>query len=204
MIEDKCLRSRFEWRLIADLQAPDLETKIAILKIKAEYMQMWLPDEVAWLIAHRMRGDVRKLEGALNVIEAYTAMTGQEITVGLVQNLIGEISGDENKPITIPDISPVVADHYKLRSTLLRSKKRTKEVGGGARAPCGHVPGANSNQFILHRKSAKILVTVTIRRCCMPATRSRAGSTMTGASRRKSSSSCAYFRASGCTLRGCT
>ena len=73
---EKRLRSRFEWGLIADLQAPDLETKAAILKKKSDYMQMSLPDDVSWFIARRMRGDVRKLEGALNVIEAYTAMTG--------------------------------------------------------------------------------------------------------------------------------
>jgi chromosomal replication initiator protein len=125
---EKRLRSRFEWGLIADLQAPDLETKIAILKKKADYKQMPLPDEVAWYIARRMRGDVRKLEGALNVIEAYTAMTGQEITIGLVQSLIGELSETKEKPITIADIERVVADHYKLKGTLLRSKKRNKEI----------------------------------------------------------------------------
>jgi chromosomal replication initiator protein len=125
---EKRLRSRFEWGLVADLQAPDLETKIAILKKKADYMQMPLPDEVAWLIARRMRGDVRKLEGALNVIEAYTTMTSQEITVGLVQSLIGELSETEDKPITIADIERVVAEHYKLKGALLRSKKRNKEI----------------------------------------------------------------------------
>jgi chromosomal replication initiator protein len=125
---EKRLRSRFEWGLIADLQAPDLETKIAILKKKAEYMQMPLPDEVAWFIGRRLRGDVRKLEGALNVITAYTSVTGQEITVGLVQNLIGELSDTEDKPITIPDIERIVADHYHLKGALLRSKKRNKDV----------------------------------------------------------------------------
>jgi chromosomal replication initiator protein len=125
---EKRLRSRFEWGLIADLQAPDLETKIAILKKKADYVQMPLPDEVAWFIARRMRGDVRKLEGALNVIEAYTSMTGQEITVGLVQNLLGELAETQEKPITIPDIERVVADHYKLKGPVLRSKKRSKDI----------------------------------------------------------------------------
>ncbi len=125
---EKRLRSRFEWGLIADLQAPDLETKTAILKKKAAYMQMFLPDEVAWLIARRMRGDVRKLEGALNVIEAYTTMTGQDITVALVQSLIGELSETEEKPVTTTEIERVVADHYKLKSALLRSKKRNKEI----------------------------------------------------------------------------
>jgi chromosomal replication initiator protein len=125
---EKRLRSRFEWGLVADLRPPDLETKIAILKKKAEYMQMSLPDEVAWFIGRRMRGDVRKLEGALNVIEAYTAMTGQAITVALVQSLIGDLAETQEKPITMGDIERVVADHYKVKGTLLRSKKRNKEV----------------------------------------------------------------------------
>src|SRR5215510_3026535 len=104
---EKRLRSRFEWGLIADLQAPDLETKIAILQKKAEYMQIPLPDEVAWFIARRMRGDVRKLEGALNVIEAYTSITGEEITMGLLHNLLGELAETVEKPITIADIERV-------------------------------------------------------------------------------------------------
>lgn len=125
---EKRLRSRFEWGLVADLQPPDLETKIAILKKKADYRQLRLPDEVAWLIARRMRGDVRKLEGALNVIEAFTDMTGQEISVGLVQNLIGELAEGDDKPIAIVDIERVVAEHYKVKSALLRSKKRQKDI----------------------------------------------------------------------------
>jgi len=126
---EKRLRSRFEWGLVADLQAPDLETKIAILTKKAEYMQMALPDEVAWFLARRLRGDVRKLEGALNVIEAFTSMTGQQITVSLVQSLIGElVDVQEERPISIADIERAVADRYKLKGALLRSKKRNKEI----------------------------------------------------------------------------
>jgi chromosomal replication initiator protein len=126
---EKRLRSRFEWGLVADLQAPDLETKIAILKKKSEYMQMALPDEVAWFIARRLRGDVRKLEGALNVIEAFTSMTGQQISVSLVQSLIGELADvQEERPISIADIERVVADRYRLKGALLRSKKRNKEI----------------------------------------------------------------------------
>ncbi|GIX45842.1 MAG: chromosomal replication initiator protein DnaA [Candidatus Tectimicrobiota bacterium] len=125
---EKRLRSRFEWGLIADLQPPDLETKIAILKKKAEYMQMRLPDEVAWFIARRTRGDVRKLEGALNVLEAYTAMTGQELSVSLAQSLLGNLTEAPERTVTIADIERVVADHYKIKSALLRSKKRNKEI----------------------------------------------------------------------------
>jgi chromosomal replication initiator protein len=126
---EKRLRSRFEWGLVADLQAPDLETKIAILTKKAEFMQMTLPDEVAWFLARRLRGDIRKLEGALNVIEAFTSMTGQQITVSLVQNLIAELADvQEERPISIADIERAVADRYKLKGALLRSKKRNKEI----------------------------------------------------------------------------
>jgi chromosomal replication initiator protein len=126
---EKRLRSRFEWGLVADLQAPDLETKIAILTKKAEFMQMALPDEVAWFLARRLRGDVRKLEGALNVIEAFTSMTGQQITVSLVQNLIAELADvQEERPISIADIERAVADRYNLKGALLRSKKRNKEI----------------------------------------------------------------------------
>ena len=126
---EKRLRSRFEWGLVADLQAPDLETKIAILTKKAEFMQMTLPDEVAWFLARRLRGDVRKLEGALNVIESFTSMTGQQITVSLVQNLIAELADvQEERPISIADIERAVADRYKLKGALLRSKKRNKEI----------------------------------------------------------------------------
>ncbi len=126
---ERRLRSRFEWGLVADLQAPDLETKTAILTKKAEYMQMPLPDEVAWFLARRLRGDIRKLEGALNVVEAFTTMTGQEITVKLVQSLIGELADvSEGWSISIADIERAVADRYNLKGTLLRSKKRTKEI----------------------------------------------------------------------------
>jgi chromosomal replication initiator protein len=125
---EKRLRSRFEWGLVADLQPPDLETKIAILQKKASYRQIPLPDEVVWYIARRIRGDVRKLEGALNLIEAFTSMSGQAPNVDLVRNLIGELAESEEKPITIADIERVVADHYQLKSGLLRSKKRSKDI----------------------------------------------------------------------------
>ena len=89
---------------------------------------MTLPDEVAWFLARRS-GDIRKLEGALNVIEAFTSMTGQQITVSLVQNLIAELADvQEERPISIADIERAVADRYKLKGALLRSKKRNKEI----------------------------------------------------------------------------
>jgi hypothetical protein len=184
---EKRLRSRFEWGLVADLQAPDLETKIAILTKKAEFMQMTLPDEVAWFLARRLAGDVRKLEGALNVIEAFTSMTGQQITVSLVQNLIAELADvQEERPISIADIERAVADRYKLKGALLRSKKRNKEI-----AHARHVAMylARTLPVRRYRKLARILVIVTIPQSCTPATKSKAWSRKIGASRRKSSSS---------------
>jgi len=125
---ERRLRSRFEWGLVADLQAPDLETKVAILKNKAGDRQMAVPDDVAWLIAQRLRGDVRHLEGALNRLEADTKMTGQGVTADLVLSLMGEIAEAEAKPTSIGDIQRVVTDHYHLSGHALRSRTRTKEI----------------------------------------------------------------------------
>ena len=125
---EKRLQSRFEWGLVTDLQSPDLETKIAILKRKAEYRQFELPDEVALYIARLIRSDTRKLEGALTTVEAYASITGQEITLGLAKNLLGASAEGEEKPITIAEIERVVADHYHIKTASLRSKRRHKDV----------------------------------------------------------------------------
>jgi chromosomal replication initiator protein len=125
---EKRLQSRFEWGLVTDLQPPDLETKIAILKRKAEYRQFELPDEVILYIARLIRSDTRKLEGALTTVEAFTSITGQEITLGLAKSLLGELGEGEDKPITIAEIERVVADHFHIKTALLRSKRRHKDI----------------------------------------------------------------------------
>ena len=125
---EKRLQSRFEWGLVTDLQSPDLETKIAILKRKAEYRQFELPDEVVLYIARLIRSDTRKLEGALTTVEAFGSITGQEITLGVAKNLLGDLAEGEDKPITIPEIERVVADHYHIKTALLRSKRRQKDI----------------------------------------------------------------------------
>lgn len=125
---EKRLQSRFEWGLVTDLQPPDLETKIAILKRKAEYRQFELPDEVTLYIARLIRSDARKLEGALTTVEAYSSITGQEITLELAKNLLGELAEGEDKPITIAEIERVVADHYHVKIDSLRSKRRPKDI----------------------------------------------------------------------------
>jgi len=125
---EKRLQSRFEWGLVTDLQSPDLETKIAILRKKAEYRQFELPDAVLHYIARLVRSDARKLEGALTTVEAFASITGQEVTVEAAKNLLGELAEDEDKPITIAEIERVVADHYHVKTAQLRSKRRHKDI----------------------------------------------------------------------------
>ena len=125
---EKRLQSRFEWGLVTDLQPPDLETKIAILKKKAEYRQFELPDDVVLYIARLIRSDARKLEGALTTVEAFASITGQEVTLEAAKNLLGELAEDEDKPISIAEIERVVAGHYHVKTALLRSKRRHKDI----------------------------------------------------------------------------
>ena len=125
---EKRLQSRFEWGLVTDLQPPDLETKIAILKKKAEYRQFVLPDEVVLYIARLVRSDARKLEGALTTVEAFASITGQEVTVEATKGLLGELAEGEDRSITIAEIERVVADHYHVKTSLLRSKRRHKDI----------------------------------------------------------------------------
>ena len=125
---EKRLQSRFEWGLVTDLQPPDLETKIAILRKKAEYRQFELPDDVVLYIARLIRSDARKLEGALTTVEAFASITGQEVTLEATKNLLGELAEDEDKPISIAEIERVVAGHYHVKTALLRSKRRHKDI----------------------------------------------------------------------------
>ena len=95
------LRSRFEWGLIADIQSPDLETRIAILKKKADAEAVPLPDDVAIYIAGRIKSNIRELEGSLIRLIAYASLTGQEISLPLAQEVLRNILDHEEKAITI-------------------------------------------------------------------------------------------------------
>src|SRR5437588_7644107 len=122
------LRSRFEWGLIADIQAPDLETKIAILKKKAETEAVPLPDNVAIYIAGKIKSNIRELEGSLIRLIAFASLTGQEITLPLAQEVLKNILDQDQKAATIENIQKFVADYYNLKLVDLKSRNNSKSV----------------------------------------------------------------------------
>jgi len=122
------LRSRFEWGLIADIQSPDLETKIAILKKKAETEAVPLPDDVAIYIAGRIKSNIRELEGSLIRLIAYASLTGQEISLPLAQEVLKNILDHDERAVTIEIIQKYVADYYNLKLVELKSRNNSKSV----------------------------------------------------------------------------
>ncbi len=126
-IEER-LRSRFEWGLIADIQPPDFETRVAILKKKAELERVRLPDEAAYLIARRIKANIREIEGSLTRMIAFCSLSGREMSVELAQDVLADLWGEEEKIITIEHIQRKTADFFTIKLTDLRAKNRTKTV----------------------------------------------------------------------------
>lgn len=127
-LEDR-LRSRFEWGLIADIQAPDFETRMAILKKKADVENLNVANEVMVYIATKIKSNIRELEGALIRIVAYSSLTNSEITVDLASEALKDIiSNKQAKNITIDTIKDVVSSYYNLRVEELTSQRRTRNV----------------------------------------------------------------------------
>ena len=122
------LRSRFEWGLIADIQSPDLETKIAILKKKAETEAVPLPDDVAIYIAGKIKSNIRELEGSLIRLIAYASLTGQEISLPLAQDVLKNILDHEDRAVTIEIIQKYVADYFNLKLADLKSRNNSKSI----------------------------------------------------------------------------
>ena len=122
------LRSRFEWGLIADIQAPDIETKVAILKRKAEAEAVPLPDDVAMFIAGRIKSNIRELEGSLIRLIAYASLTGREISLELTQEVLRNTIDSETKAVTIETIQKFVSEYYQLKVTELKSRNNSKSV----------------------------------------------------------------------------
>jgi chromosomal replication initiator protein len=122
------LRSRFEWGLIADIQPPDLETKVAILKKKAEAEAVPLPDNVAIYIASKIKSNIRELEGSLIRLIAYASLTGSEISLALAQDVLKNILDHDEKAVTIEIVQKHVADFYQLKLADLKSRNNSKSV----------------------------------------------------------------------------
>lgn len=127
-LEDR-LRSRFEWGLIADIQTPDLETREAILRKKAQMENMEFPDEVILFIASNIKSNIRELEGALLRVVAYGNLNQKEIDMELTKEALKNIlSGNRRRVITIPTIQKVVAQFYNLKIDDFKSRRRTRNV----------------------------------------------------------------------------
>jgi chromosomal replication initiator protein len=126
-IEER-LRSRFEWGLIADIQPPDFETRVAILKKKAALERVRLADDVAYLIASRVKSNIRELEGSLTRMIAFCALTGREMSTDLAQEVLADLWGEEEKIITIDQIQRKVCDLFGIKLSDLKAKNRTKAV----------------------------------------------------------------------------
>jgi chromosomal replication initiator protein len=122
------LRSRFEWGLIADIQAPDIETKQAILKMKADQNNIDLPEDVAFFLANSVINNVRELEGYLIRIGAFASLTSTPINLEMAKNILKDIIIEQSKEITIENIQKTVATHYQVKTSDLKSSKRLKTL----------------------------------------------------------------------------
>ncbi|BCR02940.1 chromosomal replication initiator protein DnaA [Desulfuromonas versatilis] len=122
------LRSRFEWGLIADIQSPDVETKQAILKMKAEQNGIFLPEDVTLFLANSVTSNVRELEGYLIRIGAYASLTSTPVTLAMVKEVLKDILVEKNRELTVEEIMKTVAAHYNVRVSDIKSSKRLKAL----------------------------------------------------------------------------
>jgi len=125
--EDR-LRSRFEWGLIADIQPPDLETKVAILQKKAEQERVTLPVDVALFIASNIRSNVRELEGALIRLVAHSSLIGASITLPYTQQVLKNFIDSQARKVTIESIQKAVAEQFGLRLVEIKSKNNSRSI----------------------------------------------------------------------------
>jgi chromosomal replication initiator protein len=125
--EDR-LRSRFEWGLIADIQPPDLETKVAILQKKAEQERVTLPTDVALFIAQNIRSNVRELEGALIRLVAHSSLIGAEITLPYTQQVLKNFIDSQARKVTIESIQKAVAEQFGLRLVEIKAKNNSRSI----------------------------------------------------------------------------
>ncbi|WP_300454678.1 chromosomal replication initiator protein DnaA [Accumulibacter sp.] len=126
-LEDR-LVTRFDWGLTVQIEPPETEMRVAILKKKAELEGVLLDDEVAFYIAKHLRSNVRELEGALKKVLAYSAFHGREIALDLAKEALKDVIGSVNRQITVDSIQKTVADYFKIKVADLFSKKRTRVI----------------------------------------------------------------------------
>jgi chromosomal replication initiator protein len=123
------LVSRFEWGLVTDLQPPDVEMRLAILQKKAQLMGVTLPEEVMEFLANRIRANIRRLEGALIRVASYATLTGKELSLEIVENLLREVLHEEGRfAINIEAIQKRVAEHFDIRLADMTSKRRPENI----------------------------------------------------------------------------
>ncbi len=122
------LRSRFGMGLIVDIQPPELELKIAIIKKKAAMDRLFLSDDVVAFLASKIKSNIRELEGCLIRLGAHSALTGETITIQTAKDLLKDIIIDEVRPVTIEQIQKTVAEAFGIKCQDMKSKKRTKEI----------------------------------------------------------------------------
>lgn len=123
------LRSRFEWGLITDIQPPDFETRIAILRKKAMMEKLTVPDEVINFIATKIETNIRELEGALIRIVAFSSLTNKPIDLALAEHVLKDIlPNSKPKSVSVMDILQVVGNYFSVKIEDFKSKKRTKEI----------------------------------------------------------------------------
>ncbi len=122
------LKSRFTMGLIADIQAPSVETKMAILYKKAEYQKIKIPQDVAYWLASKVKSNIRELEGCLIKLAAYSSLTGVPIGIEMAKSVLKDFLYTEDRPVTVEVIQKAVAGFYGIRVQDLKAKKRTKEI----------------------------------------------------------------------------
>ncbi|HYA12180.1 MAG TPA: chromosomal replication initiator protein DnaA [Thermodesulfovibrionales bacterium] len=122
------LRSRFTMGLIADIQPPEIETKIAILLKKAEMERINIPEDTAYYLASKVKSNIRELEGCLIRLGAQASLTGRPIDKEMAKNILRDLIEEDEKPINVDHIQKVVCEYFGLKLTDIKAKKRTKEV----------------------------------------------------------------------------
>ena len=123
------LTSRFEWGLVTDMQPPDVETRVAILRKKEKSMGVELPPEVLNFLASRIRANIRRLEGALVRVASFASLTGKKVSVEIVEGLLRDVLNEEGRfTITIESIQKKVAEHFDIRVADMTSKRRPEHI----------------------------------------------------------------------------